>query len=129
MKCLDTDILVAILRGEKEVQGIAESLDVEGQVYTTVINAFEILFGAKKSNNIENISETRKLLAKLSVIGMELESAENASDIHAILSKQGKSIDFRDLFIGAIVKSNGLKLITRNHKHFSRIQGLQIEKW
>lgn len=130
MKCLDTDILVAILRGNTDAKQTGIILDEEGGAYTTVISAYEILFGAKISENKkENIEDTKKLLSKLDIIDMNYDSAEKASDIHAKLHEEGKIIDARDIFIAAIALSRGCELITRNEKDFSRIKGLKIERW
>ena len=51
MKCLDTDFLVAILRGKDDAKSKMESLDAEGHNATTTINAFELFYGAYKSTN------------------------------------------------------------------------------
>lgn len=50
MKCLDTDLLVAILRGEREAQEKVLELDAgEVRNSTTAINSFEIFYGAYHS--------------------------------------------------------------------------------
>lgn len=42
VKRLDTDFLVALLRGKSEAKSKMESLDAEGHNATTTINAFEL---------------------------------------------------------------------------------------
>ena len=43
MKCLDTDLLVAILRGkDKDAEEKMKRLDQEGRHGTTTLNAFEL---------------------------------------------------------------------------------------
>ncbi len=130
MKCLDSNILIDILRGDKYAEKIVDDLDEEGGAVTTVINAYEILFGANKSYDKDNnVKEARRLLSKFDILSMNTEAAEIASDIHARLSKEGNLIDIRDIFIGAIALSHGCNtLITRNEKDFSRIKGLKIQK-
>lgn len=131
MKCLDSDILVAILRGDSNAEKIVDKLDEEGGASTTSINAYEILYGAQKSHNKEeNLQETRRLLSKLNILEMNINSAEIAGDINAKLEKDGNIIDLRDIFIASIALSHGCQLmITRNEKDFSRIKDLKIEKW
>lgn len=129
MICADTDALVSILRNEKGSGAITDKLDKE-KASTTVINSYELIFGARISNNKEeNIKEAEKLLAKLSILEMDEESAKKAAEIHAELSEKGDLINLKDIFIGAIAVSNGQKILTRNEKDFSRIKGLKIEKW
>ena len=130
MKCLDTDLLVAILRGKPETQTIVEELDREGKAATTSVNAFEIYFGANKSNQKnQNVKETSKLLERLAVFPLDLTSSRRAGEISAKLVAKGETIDFRDSMIAAIVIENGLTLITRNKAHFKRVKDLKIEAW
>ena len=130
MKCLDTDLLIAILRGKQEAQTTVEELDKEGRAATTSVNAFEVYFGANKSDRKkENIEETSKLLGRLIVIPLGLSSSQKAAEISAELSAKGETIDFRDAMIGAIALENNLTLVTRNMAHFKKIKGLQTERW
>jgi tRNA(fMet)-specific endonuclease VapC len=130
MKCLDTDLLVAILRGKPETQTIVEELDREGKAATTSVNAFEIYFGANKSDQKnQNVKETSKLLERLAVFPLDLTSSRRAGEISAKLVAKGETIDFRDSMIAAIVIENGLTLITRNKAHFKRVKDLKIETW
>ena len=131
MYCLDSDALIAILRGDKAIEDLVEKIDESRGASTTVINAYEILFGAKRSlRKEESLRETRKLLSKLNVLEMNSESSEIASDIFALLSKEGRIIGIRDVFIASIFLSNGYStLITRNEKDFSKIKGLKVQKW
>lgn len=129
MECLDSNALIGILRNSAGAEALAEKLDEKGKTATTSINAYEILFGAKKSGMEDNLAETRKLLGKLNVLYFDEEVAEKASEIHSELSKKGEQLDLRDIFIGSIALVNGCSVITRNVKHFSKIKGLKVEKW
>ncbi len=129
MKCLDSDFLIAVLRGDKDAVAEIVKLDEEGEFSTTAINAYEILFGAKKSAMKVGIEETRKLLSKMPILQLDEKASEKASDMHAELSSRGQQIDLRDIFIAAIAVSNECKVVTRNIKDFSRIKGVTIEKW
>lgn len=130
MKCLDTDFLVALLRGKNDAKSKMDSLDAEGRNATTTINAFELFYGAHKSTKrAKNLKEVFKLLNRLNVFDFTLEVSEVAGEITAILENEGKMLDFRDIMIASIVKCHGMTLVTRNVDHFKRIKGLQIEKW
>ena len=73
MNCLDSDLLVAILRGKQEARKIVEQLDEEAKGATTSINAFEVYFGANKSKRKnENLKEASKLLERLTVFPLNL---------------------------------------------------------
>jgi len=130
MKCLDSDVLIAILRGKLEVQPMVDELDNESSGATTAINAYEIYFGANRSQRKEeNIKEATKLLERLTIFPLELAAARKAAEISAKLAKKGEAIDFRDAMVAAIALQNGLTLVTRNKVHFGRIRELRMEKW
>jgi tRNA(fMet)-specific endonuclease VapC len=124
--CLDTDILIDLLRNKKEVvEWIKENED--NYLGTTIINIFELYYGAYKSINFkENIAAVNNLKDSLKIINFSKEAAEKAGNICNKLEKEGKAIDKRDLFIGVISLTEGFTLKTNNIKHFSRIEGLKI---
>ena len=130
MKCLDTDFLVAILRGKEIAERKMVAMDREGRHSTTAINAFELFYGACKSNQrLTNVEKTKALLERIDVLPFELDSSERAGEILAELSARGDSIDFRDAIIAGIARANGLTLVTRNKEHFARVKELKIELW
>ena len=130
MKCLDTDLLVAILRGATEAKAKMEELDSEGRNATTAVNTFELFYGANHSRNIsKNLDEVKRLLERLDVLPLTLESSQEAGRIAAILASEGKSLDYRDALIAGIAIGAGTALVTRNGRHFSRIDRLEVETW
>jgi predicted nucleic acid-binding protein len=130
MKCLDTDLLIAILRGKKEAYNKVTEIDEGGKGATTAINVFEIFFGAHKSErSVENVHEASKLLNRLDVISLDSASSQRAAEISAKLAVKGETIDYRDAMIAGIAIENDLVLITRNKSHFNRIKSLKLETW
>jgi tRNA(fMet)-specific endonuclease VapC len=130
LKCLDTDLLVAILRGRKEAYASAQKLDQEGNAATTSINVFELFYGANKSQlKAQNLKETEKLLARLEVLPLDKSAAKMAGEISAKLAESGRPIDFRDAMIAAIAIQNGTTILTRNTEHFLRISDLKVKSW
>jgi tRNA(fMet)-specific endonuclease VapC len=130
VKCLDTDLLVAILREKEEAKNHMTRLDAEGRQATTSVTAFELFYGAHKSRSTEeNVNQSRKLLSRLLVLPLTTNSAERAGNIFAALEKKGATIDFRDAMIAGIAMENRLPLVTRNKSDFARIPGLSFEEW
>ena len=130
MKSLDTDLLVAIMRGKSEARKIIAEIDEETKAATTSINAFEIFFGANISERKnENLREASKLFERLTVYPLDLSSSQKAAQISATLAGRGEPIDYRDAMIAAINIENNLTLITRNKAHFNRVKGLKIQEW
>ncbi|MBI2971391.1 MAG: type II toxin-antitoxin system VapC family toxin [Candidatus Aenigmarchaeota archaeon] len=129
MKCLDSDFLVAVLRGDASAVPFMEKLDQEGGAATTAITAYELLFGARLSKKFQETDEVRKLIGKLDILPFDEKVAEKASEIHASLKERGQEIGIKDMFIAAIALSHGSVVVTRNTKDFSRVAGLATEKW
>ncbi|MBS7649710.1 type II toxin-antitoxin system VapC family toxin [Candidatus Bathyarchaeota archaeon] len=119
---IDTYILVDMLRClEKTVTFIAELERRELTLSTTIINAFELYYGAYKSKKkLQNLEALRKLLERMVTLNMSLKSAEKAGQIHAELETKVQSMGVRDAIIGAIALTEGYTLITRNIAHLQK---------
>ncbi len=129
MKVLDSDFLIAILRGREEDKEITEKLETETIVITS-INVFEIYFGIFKSKQVEeNTKLVSSLVSVYDVIPFNTDAAKIAGRLYADLQKQGEDIGIRDVMIAAICLINNAVLITRNVQHYSRIKGLKVEEW
>jgi tRNA(fMet)-specific endonuclease VapC len=130
VKCLDTDLLIAILRGQEEARSKVAELDEEAKAATTSINSFEVFFGANRSaRKSENAKEALRLFEKLHLFSLDLSASLKAAEISARLATRGEPIDFRDAMIAGIAVENELTLVTRNKAHFSRIKELKLEVW
>ena len=118
--CLDSDIIMDILNNKKEVQEILESIGKE--FYTTSINIFEVWYGRKDTEKIEN------LISELYKLSFDEKSAKLAAQILTELKNKGNLIEPRDMFIGAICIANEIALFTKNKKHFERLEefGLKL---
>lgn len=125
--CLDTDFLVNFLRNSKEEVEFIKKNEIDKDLATTYINLFELYYGAYKSAQKEdNLKAISILLNRINILNFSDESVKKAGEMFAKLERDGKIIEFRDLFIGTIALINGYSVKTRNTKHFIRIEGLNI---
>jgi predicted nucleic acid-binding protein len=129
--CLDTDFLVALLRGHLDAVKKAEEYDFAGaEISTTSMNAFEVYLGAFKSKHAEkNLKQADELLGSIRVLELNTESSRKSSEILSDLLSRGLSVNIRDAIIAGISLTNGYTLVTRNLEHFKRITGLSVEPW
>jgi predicted nucleic acid-binding protein len=129
--CLDTDFLVALLRGLPEAVNKAGEYDsVKAEISTTSMNAFEIYLGAFRSREAwKNIKQADDLLSSIRILELNLEGSRKSSEILSELLRKGEPIDLRDAIIAGVALVNGYTLVTRNIEHFNRITGLSIEVW
>lgn len=120
--CIDTDIIITILKGGKESNEVVNKF-LEYEVFITAISVFEL---SLRRTNLEIIDE---LINHVKVLPLDEYSAKKASELHKFLSKKGNIIDLRDLFISAICLTHDVKLATKNKKHFEIIPELKLEDW
>lgn len=124
---LDTTIIVRHLRGQREETGLIHRLQDISTVATTIVNAFELYYGAFKSKETaKNLTSARGFLNAVEVLDLDDDSAEFAGKVMANLESRGIALDPRDVLIGSIASKNGFSVVTRNSKHFERIPELQV---
>lgn len=63
------------------------------------------------------------------VLPLDMESADAAAQIAADLDARGEPLAPQDLLIAGIVVAHGMELVTRNTRHFSRIEGLRLRTY
>ena len=92
------------------------------------IAAYELYFGAFKSNRVEdNLLRIEQL--RVPIVNFDREDAEEAGRLRALLAAAGTPIGPYDILIAGQAKARSLVLITRNMREFSRVPGLQVEDW
>lgn len=125
---IDTDILVDMLRNVRETVNLISELErKECLLSTTVVNVFELYYGAYKSrNHAKNLAATDKLLERLVILDMKFKSAKKAGQVYAELEAEGKLIGMRDAMIGAICLNEGYSILTRNVEHMGKIEELNL---
>ena len=128
LKVLDTDTLIAILRGNAAVRLRQEQ--VATSLATTIISLAELSYGAAKSRFPQpEQARVAALLRSMEVLDLTREAARTFGDLKALLERQGRKLPDADLFIAAICLEHGATIVTGNRRHFDRIPGLAIENW
>ncbi|MFX1256647.1 MAG: type II toxin-antitoxin system VapC family toxin [Promethearchaeota archaeon] len=63
----------------------------------------------------------------MEIFSLGFKEAEKAAEIYDKLASKGEIIDDNDILIAGIMVINGIKkIITKNVKHFERIEGIEI---
>ena len=130
MVCLDTEVLVGFLRGDKEAASLMSKIASEmGAASTTAVNAYELMKGALISGRPgPNLKRVSQLLDGLEVLPLTSGGCRRAAEIHAELRSKGRSIGEFDVLIAGIVMERGESLVSRDGD-FSAVRGLDTRRW
>ena len=131
MVCLDTSVLVALIRKDREaMEGLRTEAEAGGAVSTTVINLCELYSGAYGSRSPQKeLEKVQDLLTHTRLLEFGPAAARRYGGlVNDDALKSGPIGDF-DLMIASIALESNEKLVTRNTKHFNRVPGLVVERW
>lgn len=130
MVCLDTDILVSLLRGDKAAERVIEEIEKEERILrTTAITAYELLKGASISSKPEqNTLTVKHLLSNMRAYPLSDDACEEASKIYKALQMTGRMIGEFDILIAGIVVYNNDTLVSRD-EHFQLVKNLDLKTW
>ena len=129
---LDTDVVIDYLKRAPDptVSKLFDRIR-EGRLraYTTSVTAFELYRGARRAPDPhKRMLEIRSILTFVVCLNYDEAAANAASDISVTLEQEGIPIEIRDIFIGAIARTSGFPLVTKNVEHFRRIPDLRVIK-
>ncbi|MBI2794713.1 MAG: type II toxin-antitoxin system VapC family toxin [Ignavibacteria bacterium] len=119
----DTDVLIDFLRDRGDEARRIELELKTGRLCTSAVSAFELWVGATSPQEKTAVGT---LLGAISIIPLDAPAANDAGEVFRTLKAKGITIGMADSLIAGICLSRGAMLITRNKKHFSRVQGLKL---
>lgn len=126
---LDTNIISDLMRNRtgKCAARLAET--GSENVFTSVIVACELRYGAAKKRSTELSRRLQATLGAIEVVGLEPPADIAYAQQRTKLEEQGMPIGANDLLIAAHALALGATLVTDNDKEFARIAGLHVENW
>lgn len=119
----DTDVLIDYLGGVEPAASRVEQELRTRSFATTAITAFELLAGAAGPKQTASID---RLLAALPVLPLGEPEARAAASVRQRLERGGKRIGPADSLIAGICLARRAMLLTRNRRHFERVEGLGL---
>ena len=118
----DTDVLIDFLAGQGTlVERVAR--EIHAGLATTVVSRFELLAGAR--NRIQQ-KLVQELLEALHTLPLDRAAADRAAGVRRRLDDQGQGIGMADSLIAGVVLERDGRLLTRNRRHFERVEGLTL---
>ncbi|MEM2131413.1 MAG: type II toxin-antitoxin system VapC family toxin [Candidatus Woesearchaeota archaeon] len=131
MYCMDTNILIDLLRGKKEIVEKTKKLkDYYIDISITEITLFELYKGVFLTNNPnEIIQKIEDLIKNIEILKTNKQAYLIFGKTYSELRKKGNLIEDFDLIIASICIANNKTLITKNKAHFEKISSLKLEIW
>ncbi|MEL6205726.1 MAG: type II toxin-antitoxin system VapC family toxin [Pseudomonadota bacterium] len=130
---LDTDTCSYLMRARdaKVLAAMEARVEAGHHICISVISYSELRLGAARSQ-----AKTRydrlidALVDRLDFVAeWTVNEADRFADVQAALMGQGASIGSNDAMIASHALAIDAVLVTNNLRHFSRVDGLQVENW
>ncbi|MFC6723419.1 type II toxin-antitoxin system VapC family toxin [Halobium palmae] len=125
----DTSFIVDILRGDDEALVVLDVLERESRPQkVSAITALELYEGVARSDASEaKQEEIFRVLESKHVLDADHTVMRKAGLLSGRLIRGGRRIDREDCVIAATALLEDEPVLTRNRKHFERIDGLDVE--
>ncbi len=127
----DTSFVIDIMAKDPGAVGKARELEREGA--TIAIGSptvFELFAGVALSRKaVEEKSKITTILSSLPQLALDFPSAREGGMIYGEKIKAGRAIDPEDAMLAGIARAKAEKVLTRNIKHFSGIEGVTAETY
>ena len=135
MACLDSSIIIDILRGKISISEVKNKFDsLNEQIFIPSPAIIELVRGLYLRDSIKNIKENEKeninnFLSSFQVLDLRKESAIKTGEIEAELRNMGEIIDLEDIMIGPIELTKPETVSPKNKKLVKKIKNLRIESY
>ncbi|MEK6861337.1 MAG: type II toxin-antitoxin system VapC family toxin [Nanoarchaeota archaeon] len=130
MYCLDTDVVIEFLRGDKKIFRKIKEVSKTQPLFITSLSLSELYKGAYLSSNPQKeIEKLKSLLYYLELITITEKTAEIFGKKYNELLHMGKMTQEFDLLNASIALSYDLVFVTRNRKHYANVPNLKLESW
>jgi tRNA(fMet)-specific endonuclease VapC len=125
---LDTNTVSFAIRGIGQV-GDRLLATAPSDVAISAVTEAELWYGVQKRGAPRLRRAVEAILSEMVVLPVTSEVARAYGELRVWLEKRGRPIGLADTFIAAHARSQSLKLVTNNTRHFHRVPDLQVEDW
>ena len=129
--CLDANVLIEVLRRREPV--LARWQEAVGQGVPLVLSSLvlhELEAGADLSARPTiHRARLREVQAFAEIVEFDADDARIAGGVRARLQRAGRPIGPIDTLIAGHALARGWMVVTRNVRHFGRVEGLPLIDW
>jgi predicted nucleic acid-binding protein len=131
MTILDTDIIVALLKGTPDAIQKITSIEEKGEIISiTIVTVYELLKGAYLSRRCdENLAKVSDAISSMQILDLTFKACEEAAKIYKELKNKGTMVGEFDILIAAITRANQEELVTRDEHFELLIPQSKLHKW
>jgi len=122
----DTDVLVDFLQGRDPGAGRVQLELEHGQLFTTSINRFELLSGARSPRQARLI---RQLLDAIPCVAIDQATADRAAEMHRDFAEDERPLSMNVCLVATVAITQRAQLLTRQPETFSLIADLAFARF
>ena len=121
---LDTNVVIAIFEGDPDATAYFQKCS---EVFLCVPVIGELRYGALASTRVkENLQRLDRFATTMLILSCDPGTTLHYGELKYVQRKKGKPIPDNDIWIAAIARQYGLKVVSRD-SHFSYIDGLDVD--
>lgn len=130
MFTLDTNVVSALIASNTSVLTRWKEVRLEGgDVRLNALSYFEVRRGLVLPRFARRFAAFRRLVQLHDLLTLDIRALDVAARIYQDLRRQGTPLEDADILIAGIAIANDAILVTRNLKHFTRVEGLKLTTW
>ncbi|MEO0410387.1 MAG: type II toxin-antitoxin system VapC family toxin [Pseudomonadota bacterium] len=126
---LDTNILSDLIRNPQGKIASKISIIGEANVFTSIVVAAELRFGARKKGSKKLSDQVSAVLSAIVIEPLGPSADETYAEVRNQLESDGTPIGANDTLIAAHCMALETVVVTANESEFRRVKGLEVENW
>ena len=127
---LDANAVSAVLGGSRVVSERIRTALLEGHTVTlNAVTYFEVKRGLYLPRFERKLRTFMRFVDSYGMLPLDIRSLDNAAEIYQTLRQAGTPLEDADILIVGTALAHDAILVTRNTKHFDRIEVLTLENW
>jgi tRNA(fMet)-specific endonuclease VapC len=124
IRLADSDVLIDYLNRRRPYEQSLRMMLDAGELGVSTVSMFEVFSGVRAESQRD---QAYALFAQVEVIPLSEPAALRAAELRQELERRGMPLPPADLLIAATAMTLGIPVLTRNVRHFGRIDGLAVE--